>query len=265
MKQKTFLWMMLLSGICTTVVLALSAMKGYAVEVDKTLVMYLPFDEGQGQVAQDKSNTGLQARLDGPKWVAGKFGKALEFDGINDIVTVDDAAPLRLLNGGTLMAWIFIKGETGHASWPRIVIKSETNGGTGTGYDFLLDRAQGYSLRFCTGGACNTLVNPLSLLTWHYIAVTFDGKNIRAYVDGKEIGAVNQPGPTTDSAGQKAGIGNSPVESRPYQGILDEIRLWSRALTGDEIRGQMNKGAQDILAASPLGKLATTWGTVKGD
>ena len=234
-------------------------------QVDEELVLYLPFDEGQGQVAQDESNSGLRANLDGPKWVDGRFGKALELDGVDDIITLNDADELKLLDGGTIMAWIYIKTASGHASWPRIMIKSETNGGTGTGYDFLLDRALGYSLRFCTGGACNTMDSPPETDTWQHIAITFDGDTIRGYIEGQEIGNIAQPGPTTDSAGQKAGIGNSPVDARQFHGLMDEVRVWSRALTEAEIQEQMELGADDLLAVEPQGKLAITWGALKRD
>ena len=49
---------------------------------DKSLVLYLSFDEGKGDTAKDGSKHGHEGKLiNNPKWVGGKFGGALEFDG----------------------------------------------------------------------------------------------------------------------------------------------------------------------------------------
>ncbi|MDQ1327164.1 MAG: LamG protein [Candidatus Poribacteria bacterium] len=57
-------------------------------------------------------------------------------------------------------------------------------------------------------------------------------------------------------------IGNSPAGSRAYQGIIDEVRIWSRALDENEINFQMVRGAE-ILSVDPSAKVAVTWGLLK--
>jgi hypothetical protein len=232
---------------------------GYGQDVKPVLA--LSFDDGQGNVARDSSENGFHGKVDGAKWVKGKFGKALEFDGVDDFVEVDDAPELRLLKGGTLMAWAFIKGEKGHPSWPRILIKSNTNGGT-QGYDLLFDRANGYSVRFCVGGACNSYF-PLELKKWYHVAATFDGKKIRIYVNGDEVGEQAQPGPSIDTAGLVMRIGNSPNGPRQFHGILDEIRIFPTALTKDDIVWHMERGAREVFPVDSRGKVTTTWAEIK--
>lgn len=232
---------------------------GYGKDVKPVLALSL--DEGQGIVAKDLSGNGFHGKVNGAKWVKGKHGMALEFDGEDDFIAVDDAPELRLLKGGTIMAWAFIKGGKGHASWPRILIKSNTNGGT-QGYDFLFDRANGYSVRFCVGGACNSYF-PLELEKWYHVVAAFDSKNIYIYVNGNKVGEQAQPGPAIDTAGIVMHIGNSPNEPRQFHGILDEIRIFSTALTKEDVVWHQERGALEVFPVDPRGKVTTTWAAIK--
>jgi len=72
-------------------------------EIDKTMVLALSLDDVSGNITRDSSLYGLDAKVNGPKLVDGKFGKALEFNGEKDFVQVPDDKNLLLLNGGTLM------------------------------------------------------------------------------------------------------------------------------------------------------------------
>lgn len=248
---------MIVMSISMVFVLALSA---YG-EIDKTMVLALSFDSISGGFTPDSSFYGQKAKVNGAVLSAGKFGKALEFDGTDDIVTVEDNPNLLLLSGGTLMVWAFIKTDSGHASWPRIMIKSNTNGGT-NGYDFLFDRALSYSIRFCVGGACNSYV-ATKTNEWHHIAVTFDGRNILIYQDGEEVGKLAQPGAAIDTSGSPLNIGNGIAADRAFQGLLDEVRIWNRPLTKDEVRFQMQRGINEILAVESYSKLAVTWSFIR--
>lgn len=229
--------------------------------VDSTMVLCLGFDDGSGAVAKDSSMYKNDGKLEGTKWVAGKFGKALEFNGTTDQVVVADSKSLLALDGGTLMAWINIYTESGHASWNRIMIKSTINGGT-EGYDFLLDRALNYSIRFCVGGECNSYV-PVEAKAWHHIAVTYDNTMIYAYLDGEKVGEKAQLGPAKDTTGSKLVIGNGVAVDRAYHGILDEIRMFDRPLDENKINKQMNISTRDLIAVEPMSKLTTTWADVK--
>lgn len=240
-------------------------------KVDETMVLALSFDDGRGAIAKDSSQYGFDGKVEGAEWVDGRFGKALEFDGEGgDIVIVDDKPELLLLEGGTFMAWVYIMTEAGHASWPRILIKSNTNGGT-NGYDFIFDRANAYSIRFCIGGindavACTSYPSsPVETDSWHHVAVTFDGETIKAYADGEEVGETAQANPAMDTTGSDLHIGNGVAADRPYHGILDEIRIWDRPLEQDEIQWQMQRSTNDVVSVEPRSKLATTWAEVKSE
>ena len=97
---------------------------------DESLILYLPFNEGEGETAFDRSRLGNHGKLEGPQWVFGKFGKALEFDGEDDVVIIEtkDSKELQLEGSdGTLECWFMMKGE-GNANLPRLIAKeSVTN------------------------------------------------------------------------------------------------------------------------------------------
>jgi hypothetical protein len=78
----------------------------------KSIVGIWPFDEGQGNVAKDSSGKGNDGKLMGsPKWVGGKFGSALEFDGAKAYVDIGDNPALApTTNKLTVVAWVFVKG-----------------------------------------------------------------------------------------------------------------------------------------------------------
>jgi hypothetical protein len=247
-----FVFAIALIFVCSTVVYG---------EVDESMVLCLGFDDGSGNTAKDSSMYGNDGKIEGAKWVAGKYGKALEFNGTTDQVVVADSKSLLAMDGGTLMAWVNIYIESGNAAWNRIIIKSTINGGT-EGYDFLLDRALSYSIRFCVGGECTSYV-PVEAKAWHHIAVTYDNKMIYAYLDGENVGEKAQLGPAKDTTGSKLVIGNGVAVDRAYNGVLDEIRMFDRLLDENEINKQMNISTRDLIAVEPMSKLAATWADVK--
>jgi hypothetical protein len=229
---------------------------------DKSLVLALSFDEGKGNMAEDSSQYNFDAVIKGPNWVNGKFDKAVGFDGVDDTVEVADAPELRLLKGGTVMAWAYIQGG-GHASWPRLIHKSNITGGTGPGYEILFDRAQSDSVRVCLGGECQTYT-PTKRETWHHITMTFDEKMVRVYVDGGTAAEKPQLGPIIDSPDMPLILGNSFNAQRQFQGYIDEVRIWSRVLTIDEIKAQMGMTTNNVITSvAPDSNLAATWAKLK--
>ena len=93
---------------------------------DDSLILYLPFDEGEGDTAFDRTRLGNHGKLEGPpQWVPGKHGKALEFDGDDDVVIIEtkDSKELQLHeSAGTAECWFLMKGE-GISTAPRLIAK----------------------------------------------------------------------------------------------------------------------------------------------
>ena len=256
---------MKIAGIFLSILMLLIwSAAGYG-DIDETMVLALSFDEGSGKTAKDSSSYGNDGSVDGAEWtVNGQYNGALEFDGEGgDVVVVSDSPELLLLEGGTLMAWAYILTEAGHLDWNRIIIKAPDNGGTSAGYDFLFDRAGGYSIRFCVV-ACSSHF-PMETDSWHHVAVTFNGEIITIYADGENVSEIPQPGLTIDSTGSDVHIGNGAAFDRPLHGFLDEVRIFNRALEEDEIKLHMEQSTKDMISVEPRLKLATTWADIKAE
>src|SRR2546430_8455339 len=89
------------------------------------LVAAYNFDEGSGTVVQDLSGNANHGTISGATWTTqGRYGGALQFDGINDIVNIPDAASLDLASGMTLMAWV---RPTANGGWRTVVLKETSN------------------------------------------------------------------------------------------------------------------------------------------
>lgn len=242
-------------------------------EVDETLVLCLSFDEGKGEVVKDLSMYGNNGEIKGePKWVDGKFEKALWFDGTDDWVQVPDNPSLRVKEAVTVMAWIKAERHTfPGTNWQGIIAKSNSP----RSYSFYTEVSQG--LHFSTSaaspqpfyGSVSTAKVPLK--EWVHVAVVAEtGKNggtHRYYVNGEPGGERSFPGLTTlpgDSDMQDVLIGRTWENSRFFLGAIDEVRIWNRALSEKEIKEQMNRGAKELLPVQPLGRLTTSWGRIKG-
>ena len=97
---------------------------------------------------------------------------------------------------------------------------------------------------------------------WHHVVATFDGKVLRAYFDGVMEGETKTEIPP-DHNTEPVRIGRWGNPRGDYwSGVLDEVAMFSQALTGDEIQ-DITMNMRDALAVEAVGKLAVTWGKIK--
>jgi len=210
-------------------------------------VAHWTLDDGEGTIALDSSN-GLDGILMGdPQWAAGIIGGALDFDGVDDYVDCGTNEVLNNLSDAiTVSAWVNIRSVT--TTWMGIVMKGETAWRLGVNGD-----TTGIHWGF-TGGtrgwqAANS-VTELPLNEWHHIAGTCD-KNVGAvvYVDGvAETENPDLDGIATNEMPLLLGE-NPEALGRLFDGILDDVRIYDRALSADEINELVALGAPaNILA-----------------
>ena len=219
-------------------------------EIDETLVLYLPLDGA----AEDLSQYGNDGILVGdPAWVDGKFSKGLELHGPADGVEIEHADSLNWGDGPvTLEFWI--KPYKGF------------NGGMdkGTGSCYLLG-AHGLQLRLGKSGTGTLLQSKseLAVNEWSHIAAIKDGNEVRIYING-ELDTEDETGQTTVDNEQNLFIGKRPqFATEGIEGVVDEIRIWRKALSEDDIRKYMEMGKEQFIAVSAKAKLTVTWGKVK--
>ena len=217
------------------------------------LVLYLTFNEGdlEGETAKDVWGEHDGTIVGDAKVVAGKFGTALEFDGAGSYVEVPDHEDLQLWERHTLEAWIF---QTESRS-SRIIDKI----GAGTANGPHLDTHPGTTLRSCAGNCISTAVD-YTLEEWHHAVVTFDEGEVKLYLDGSLEGEGSVASPLAGNALTLKVAADSNGQNL-FMGIIDEVRVYNRALTEDEVNQNMT--AEGLAVTSHTDRLAVTWGAIK--
>jgi hypothetical protein len=197
------------------------------------LVGWWRFDEGSGTIANDSSGNGNDGSFNGdPQWVVGNFGGALEFDGTDDYVEVPDNESLQLWERFTLAAWIYQM----ESSSSRIIDKI----GAGTANGPHLDTHPGTTLRSCSG-TCVSTATDYTLEEWHHVAVTFDEGDVKLYIDGSIEGEGSAPSPLAGNS-LSLRIGADSNGQSLFIGLIDDARVYNRALTEAEILAAMEGG-----------------------
>lgn len=227
------------------------------------------FDEGSGDTVKDylnRHNGEIQGSL---KWVDGVFGKALEFPGIDgNYVSVPHEDSLSLATW-TITAWV--KPEDNNSAFQ--VFMRKANPGNVRNYSLKIYENENnplqmeYSRDAGAGGYCNGAHGKTTLTdgNWHHVAGTYDGDATRVYLDGALESEASCPEKewTPDTNDGPVTIGATFEGTGPVKGIMDDVGLFKRALSEDEISTVMNDGLARLSAVDAIGKLATTWAALK--
>ena len=231
-------------------------------EPEESMILYISFDalNNDGKL-DDHSKYGNQGELKGdPELVDGKYGKAVKLNGQNQWVEVPHHEILTVDKDFTVMAWINIERHAGPggANWQGIVAKS--NGPRS--YSFYTHApTQCMHLSVGGGSTCN---QPIPLNEWQHVVGQMENGTHKYWLNGQNIGesgGKNNPPGKADI--QNVMIGRTHEGNRELLGMIDEVRIWNRALSEDEIVEQMEKGHFELFPVDPRQKLTTTWGTIK--
>lgn len=230
------------------------------------LVLRLPLDESSGTTVSDASGTGNNGTLNGnPVWSpsAGKIAGALALDGTGDRVTIPDSATLDGSTQLSVSCWVYLTDTTARA----LVVKRTS-----------LNVNESYTVSIAAGGkpqmdvgkyvaaSTNRLTGTtaLTLNAWHHVAFVFDGtlaatdKRIQLYIDGFS----DKFQPTTvasvpRNAASVLRVGGYDTDPSAFNGMLDEVRIYNRALTVPEVldlsqAAPANVGPQITLASNSV-------------
>jgi hypothetical protein len=187
------------------------------------------FDEAAGLAVRDSSGAANHGTISGATHVAGRFGRALRFDGRNDVVKMRDSGSLDLSRAMTLEAWVRPAARGTH--WRPVVVKQRRSGAA---YGlFSAGRRGGGSL--VTTSSRKTLGGRVrgGRAKWRHLATTWNGRTLRLYVDGKLVSRRRLSRHAVNSAGQLR-IGGGA--GRWFKGAIDDVRIYRRALTTAEVR-----------------------------
>ncbi|MDE0317849.1 MAG: LamG domain-containing protein [Candidatus Poribacteria bacterium] len=229
--------------------------------VEKGLVAYWGFNEGKGDTTEDLTGNGHNGKLMGdPQWTKdGYFGGALEFDQAGDEVNVEFHADLNS-EAFTVSAWANVEpGSAGH----RAVISSRDEPPV-SGYIIYAEPGNKWQFWTGVGNRWSPITGPaINLGKWDHLAGTYaDGKQ-KFYVNGELVGEVDAEPVLNTKQEFLIGAGANERANHEYlfKGKIDEVRLYNRDLSEDEIASVMDaETAADVYAS---GKLAMTWATLK--
>ena len=235
------------------------AVSVFAKGVDKNTMAIWLFDETKGDTVEDLSGRGHNLEVEGShKWVAGKFGNALYFTQ-SAFIEYESHPDLSFEKGMTIEFWLNLEDIT-----PQDVV------GIPRKEDEYVVAAYEQGDSFYMGPWINNgaWVGPLNSEVispyeeWHHHAVTYDGTELKVYVDGKPTGSMKIPGPM-NKTGAPFRISNSCCGGRFFVGALDDMRISNIPRTETEIKNVAERGLASILAVELSDGLPTTWGRVK--
>lgn len=201
------------------------------------LMGYWKFDEGSGTTAGDSSgNLNSATLVNGTTWTSGKVNSALSFDGVTNYAQVTDSPSIDLGSQGTIVAWIK-RGSTG--AWGSIVSKGTANSNSSQNYAMEFNTANQLEMKIGNGSSANVLATPALTDTanFHQVAFVWNGAQLVSYLDGVQNGTGTQTlTPTSNGAvlliGQYSPSGSN---QDPYRGVVDEVRIYNRPLSSQEI------------------------------
>jgi hypothetical protein len=222
------------------------------------LVGYWPFDETSGTIAHDASGNANNGTLacNGcsilPNWAAGMRNGALNFSGPNDLASVPDSASLHVTNNFTIAFWL--KKAAGASNLTYLSKGAFNNGfmvATGNPGTYI------YINLFSNNvGTARCIDNGVILdQTWEHIAVTYNGTTIQFYINGAPS--------VSCSATVPVGVSSSPlsiggVNGSSPTGTMDEVRIYNRALSAQEVVAVYNDPGAAPVSVTPTNAVLTS-------
>ncbi len=216
-------------------------------EVPEGLVALWNFDEGSGTTAADSSGNGHDGTISGATWTspgAEGTGFCLDFDGQGtNRVSVGTFSVAG--NAISIACWYKADNLDTPGNDPRLI--SKAIGGASEEHWFMVSSSRVSDtkvlrFRLKTDGTtgelkADTATGNIELDVWTHTAAVWDGATMRLYKNGVEVGSTAKGGTLSTDPAAKVSIGNQPAETgdRPWDGLIDDVRIYDRALSVDEI------------------------------
>ncbi|MEK7618295.1 MAG: LamG domain-containing protein, partial [Patescibacteria group bacterium] len=214
-----------------------------------TRLLALDFAENAGSTAYDRSGNGNNAALvNSPSWVAGQYGRALSFNGTSQYVNLGNSSTLRPAGAFSVAAWV--NANASQVAYPQIISSGDNTGVTGWNLYIQNGSNQGAASFIIKDsgawGTCYALgTTNLKGAGWKFVVGTFDGTNIRIYVDGVLQTSDTCSGAIQYGTSPSAEVGRkfNTAADTYFTGSIDEVALYSRVLTAAEIAAMFTNSA----------------------
>ena len=183
-----------------------------------------------------------------------RFAPSRSFDGASNYIDIPDNSTLRLTTAFTLAAWF--KTSADYTTNAIIASKGSIpvqTSGQNVNYGVWMDSSEKIRGGFeNSAGQANFAAsnNAFSDNLWHYAMVTYDHANVKLYVDGSQAGPSVAASTTPDTGLQPLRIGaDSQTSTNYFNGEIDEVRVWDRALSASEATAQYDSGIYNATGA----------------
>lgn len=202
------------------------------------LVAWYPFNGN----ANNAVGTGSDGSVSGASLVYGIDGSAnsaYNFDGVDDYIEVSPM--LSSYTSFTISAWEKGVGGPSANSGHGYIVHQGTSRNQGDSIYWIGSSGSGYYDGDVSGYTGTTTTTANDVYTWHLVTMTYDGTTRTVYVDGvqQKTGARSLTNPTTNT---RMTIGGTAHDSafRPFKGVIDDVRIYDRALSSTEVTALYN-------------------------
>jgi hypothetical protein len=246
----------------------LASALSFAAEKHPDLIIYFDYEDFQGNAVKDKSGRGHDGVINGDvkqvdapdrggkvaKFAAGSF---LDLDGPNipdGDIPVDGMSVLAWINVEAISDMAIFNARAGDATW---LVHPEARGDGN--YRWLLRGPGGATIFDIRAGQNRTN-------EWVHFAGAYDRQRTPGailFINGEAVGEANGNLKIAPDWDMGARVGFNIDNARPFTGMMDELNVWKRGLSKEEVQAIMNDGVEDFLAVEAKDKLATKWGRIK--
>ena len=229
--------------------------------VTKGLVSYWSFDNIAGKTVKDDFGKNDGTITGSPEIVAGKFGTCLKFSSTkgDDFVLVNDDPSLDVVadTDCSVELWLNLV----EVRQQMILLKGSD--AFGFGYALVMNRFDTPNINLVKCGVADQNKEyTFDANNWYHVVAVQTAPQVEYFVNGKSVGVfANASAYTANLAGPlKMGGGNTFGDIADLNGLIDELRIYDRALSAGEVQQNF---AVEVTAVTPAGKLALTWGGIK--
>ena len=211
-----------------------------------SLVSCWEFEETSGTVAEDIHGDNNGTTNDATILQTGKISKAYLYNGSDSYIEVDNSTSLNL--GGdklTLSAWVKLNTVSGYRMIASKPYASTSHASPWFSYTL---HANGNKLRMVisTNVSSNQSINSVNTLTtgmWYHVVGVYDGSEMKLYINGIKDSATKSITGNLNQYNTPLRIGTNGGFSEDFDGLIDQIGIWNRALTDQEITELYNSGS----------------------